>query len=127
MLQAVVERFFDSEVTLTVTENLEQGLAELAVETPHAILLDYGLPPYDDCGVPIQSLRDAGFAGPIHLWSNHDKTTVTSHPAANQIAAFHQKQDFVGIRLRNLIRDYMCAPQSLTIQQGISATGSKSA
>lgn len=111
MLQAVVERFFEPEVTLSAACSLERGLAELAKDMPSAILLDYGLPPYDDCGVPIQSLREAGFEGPIHLWSNHDRATVTSHPAAKDTVGFYQKQDFVGIKLCNLLRDHMCPPQ----------------
>lgn len=110
LLSVIIDRFFTQDVRLSPTNRLSDGLQVLAVDHPDAILLDYSLQPSMGCGESIEALRNAGFEGPIHIWSNQDHHTLLRDPATHRAANLFQKHDYVGLRLRQLVQDHFCRP-----------------
>ncbi|MEM6682259.1 MAG: hypothetical protein AAF607_08460 [Pseudomonadota bacterium] len=107
--QHIVRRDYADKIALACYTDVDEAIAALDEFQPDVVLLDNRVPPHETAQFGLSQLRDRKFEGDIFVWSFTDKDLLDSFmkhwPEVETLA----KQDYVGIKVRDLIETKLIA------------------
>lgn len=99
----IVKSGYRDKISLEWYHDVDEALDALDAFQPDTIILDNKVPPHDTADYGLGELKKREYSGTVFVWSFTDRETLQSFLADWPEVETLAKQDYVGVKVRELI------------------------